>query len=789
MALLTRFAFLSLVTCLAIMTAIPRGAHAGVTASDVCDGDCVAAFQAFAPVYFSGHAPVLAARSETFEAAATANGATCPKRSGQGPVVFGAMLGPTYGSSGLALEGPLNDIQLMRQVMLDRGVAADHIIAVQGGEATRAGMLKTMAAFLPCLRERDQIVLFFTGWAGVYPHEWFSPSEYFQSFCAQTGKPDVEAICTTAVADDVPDGFLESLKSTINQTAIAWHDRAQPISHYLPGGRQHVLMADDSAWAEADGGLIIQRLDGVTAAEMSNFVSRVRNRGADAFLIIDTRLAGSGDLLALQQQAGAPDAWAADGDVILEHNGFPPIQNDLAAQGMAPLFGSGHFAVIYGSDQNSSAFEYRQGADRRQLGALTFRVSELLRSDGAIRFADLARALASSFGEYNAKVGESNRQDPMFMASNLDLTLLAPRAEGQKKASADIEIITPEPTRGSSEAVAETITIVARYAGTGKARMGIIDGELVPIDGNGQFRRDIDDTSGLYTVALRVLGGNYETLASAELRVRDKPDDPVLPAPARRVALVIANEDYSDTAFPDLATPVSDAESIVAILREKFGFVTAIDGSNGPIDLFLKNASKAQIQQALYELRRRLTADDQLLIYYAGHGENDPALGAYWVPVDGVGATDYTWYAAEDISRELVRMNAQSVLVISDSCYAGGLARASAEARPEGAARQRYLAKASRLKARQLIASGGEEPVSDGGGDGHSVFARALIEALRTMPDPVFTANELLELKIKPAVIASASAVSDGQIPGFHRISRAGDEPSSEFVFQSADAP
>ena len=173
-----------------------------------------------------------------------------------------------------------------------------------------------------------------------------------------------------------------------------------------------------------------------------------------------------------------------------------------------------------------------------------------------------------------------------------------------------------------------------------------------------------------------------------------------------------------------------------------------------------------------------------MIVYYAGHGENDPDLGAFWVPVDGQPKADFTWIAAEEITRELKRMNAGAILVISDSCYAGGLSRGGSEEKISDEARDRYLAKASRLKARQLMASGGVEPVADGGGSGHSVFAKALVDALNAMPDKTFTASELFEQKVKPAVISAANALSEGQTPGFNRISRAGDEPGSEFVFQ-----
>ncbi len=332
------------------------------------------------------------------------------------------------------------------------------------------------------------------------------------------------------------------------------------------------------------------------------------------------------------------------------------------------------------------------------------------------------------------------------------------------------------------------LSVIARYTGTGLARMAIIDGELVPVDENGQFRGDVAEADSKITVALRVLGGNYETLASAEIRLRDKPAEPVVAAPARRLALIIANDTYEDEAFPPLKTPMADAEAVAGILKTRYGFATEIAGGEKPLGLFLRNATKAQIQQTLFELRRRLTAEDQLLIYYAGHGQNDPELGAYWVPSDGQANADFTWVDANEITRELKRMNAGSVLVISDSCYAGGLSRGGETEQPDAAARERFLAKASRLKSRQLMASGGDEPVEDGGGGGHSVFARALIEALSAMPEPVFTARELFEQKVRPAVISAANAVSEGQTPVFSAIAKAGDEPGSEFVFQAAAA-
>ena len=773
--------------CLGALLMLAVEARAGLeTAPSQCDAACVTALRQFAGSYMAEHAPLLSGLPERFETAALASGKDCPARNNPGAAVYGVMLGPGEIEGLTKLKGPANDIELMRQVMLDRGVTASFISTAQGAAASRSAMLEAMAKPLACLREGDQVVLVYTGWGTIYPHEWLDFNGFFAAFCQSVQDATGRGICGRVNAGDAEPAFVQSVSEAIDWAVKDWLIAMQPASAYLPGRRQHVLIGSDSVIGTSG----VEHLSGVTALELSNFVTRVRNRGADAVLIIDTRLAASGDLYALQLQASASPVWAASGTAMMQYNGFPPIQDAYVEKGPVALFGAGQFAVLYASDVDSEAYEYRQGEgeEARELGALVFRVAEVLRSDSAIRFKDMALAIATSFDQRNRQVEQGGKQDPMFQTSNLDLALLAPRAVAPRQPMGEIEIISPSPKRGASAPEDESFTVVARYTGTGRARMAIIDGDLVPVDDNGQFRGEVSEAGSKFSLALRVLGGNYETLATAALKLRDKPAEPVIAAPARRLALVIANDTYDNAAYPALKTPLADAEAIAAILRQRFGFATEIDGGQGRLNLFLHNATKAQVQEMLFQLRRRLTAEDQLLIYYAGHGENDPDLGAYWVPVDGQPDADFSWIDANEITRELKRMNAASVLVISDSCYAGGLSRGGASATVGAAARERYLAKASRLKARQLMASGGDEPVEDGGGAGHSVFAKALIEALAAMPEQTFTASELFEQKVKPAVIAAINALSVGQTPGYSRISKAGDEPGSEFVFQAVAA-
>jgi len=51
----------------------------------------------------------------------------------------------------------------------------------------------------------------------------------------------------------------------------------------------------------------------------------------------------------------------------------------------------------------------------------------------------------------------------------------------------------------------------------------------------------------------------------------------------------------------------------------------------------------------------------------------------------------------------------------------------------------KYLMRELGTRSRTLMASGGDEPVSDSGSNGHSVFANAVLKALEREDDPMFS--------------------------------------------------
>jgi len=93
--------------------------------------------------------------------------------------------------------------------------------------------------------------------------------------------------------------------------------------------------------------------------------------------------------------------------------------------------------------------------------------------------------------------------------------------------------------------------------------------------------------------------------------------------------------------------------------------------------------------------------------------------------------------------------------------------------------REKYLERMESSKSRTLMSSGGNEPVADGGGSGHSVFAAALLKGLGQMDTDVFTSEELFYRYVKEPVTGKAA-----QVPEYNIIRDSGHD-SGDFVFFS----
>lgn len=188
-------------------------------------------------------------------------------------------------------------------------------------------------------------------------------------------------------------------------------------------------------------------------------------------------------------------------------------------------------------------------------------------------------------------------------------------------------------------------------------------------------------------------------------------------------ALIIANSRYQN--LPSLETPAADAQAVEEVLRTRYGFKTNV----------LLNATRADIFNAIEGYKDLLKSDDSLLIYYAGHGELDKQnRRGYWLPVNARRDSDVEWIMDQQITDKTALLSAKRVLIVADSCYSGAMTRSSGVgfvAKGSDDAAMQRLVKLAKLPSRTVLSSGGEQPVLDAGGGGHSIFAVAFLQVLR----------------------------------------------------------
>lgn len=182
-----------------------------------------------------------------------------------------------------------------------------------------------------------------------------------------------------------------------------------------------------------------------------------------------------------------------------------------------------------------------------------------------------------------------------------------------------------------------------------------------------------------------------------------------------------------------LKTAVNDAEKITEILNKKYGFTVTL----------IRNGNHKNIVNELYKIRKQMNSSDNLLVYYAGHGELDEEenLG-YWIPIDGDLELRSNWISTNYVLAQIKATKAKHVLVIVDSCFSGSLHRGN-----QNKSTTKDISKLAKKKTRISITSGGNEPVMDSGNDGHSVFAYSFIKNLNEKNTLFFSTNLFSDLR------------------------------------------
>lgn len=193
--------------------------------------------------------------------------------------------------------------------------------------------------------------------------------------------------------------------------------------------------------------------------------------------------------------------------------------------------------------------------------------------------------------------------------------------------------------------------------------------------------------------------------------------------------LVIGIDAYSNGIRP-LNNAVLDATAFRDLLLRKYQFEEGRTTA-----LFNEAATKDNILNTFYGFAENLTAQDNLIIYFAGHGElNDITDRGYWLPADAREKSWGSFLSNNDIIDIFKAMKAHHIFAIVDSCFSGALFQRSGSVADE---------KQDRDPSRWLLTAGKKEPVPDGQPGDHSPFCNALLTYLDSHASSSLWVSEL----------------------------------------------
>ena len=354
---------------------------------------------------------------------------------------------------------------------------------------------------------------------------------------------------------------------------------------------------------------------------------------------------------------------------------------------------------------------------------------------------------------------------PMSSISENQLVSIQPNdLKGPK-----IELITPQTMRGL-EVVHRGQAILVK--GVAEDRSGVdrveINDVLAVLNPDGTFSATLtleDEQNELTVLAF----DHRQNMSEVRFTVK-RESGPQTQVPefvrGRYYALLIGINTYEGV-WPPLEAAAHDAKTLANVLEHYYHF----DHVETLID---DEATRTAIISKIEWYERNLGPEDNLFIYYAGHGELfENRDRGYWVPADATTRSTVNYISNADVQSYIRGIPAKHTLLIADACFSGDLFRGKEE---ESEVVDQPVEEQYALKSRQVLTSGNLEPVPDKGVNGHSWFAYSLIETLRNSEAPTMDAHTLF------GRIKSTVARNSDQSPQFDFLKNTGDE-GGQFVF------
>ena len=341
------------------------------------------------------------------------------------------------------------------------------------------------------------------------------------------------------------------------------------------------------------------------------------------------------------------------------------------------------------------------------------------------------------------------------------------------KKGPDITIIEPSGSRGIKIIRKSEVTKVRGMAIDQNGVVKVtVNKQIAELSEAGEFSIDMYLQVGDNKIVVEAVDGNLNSSIET-FNITRKLEDVI--TSGRYIGLVIGINSYEGY-WPELENAVNDAEEVAEVLKENYRFDTVYT-------IFDKEATRRNIIQKFEMLTRNVNKDDNVLIFYAGHGQFNKALNkGYWVPVDAAENSVADYISNNDVKTFIGGIPSKHTLLITDACFSGDIFRGSkTESIPfDPNNMERYYKEVYRKLSRLALTSGGIEEVMDDGKDNHSIFTYYLIKALKENKLKYMDANQLFnEFRI--------AVTNNSEQTPMLQVIRVTDDEGGQFVFIKRD--
>lgn len=233
----------------------------------------------------------------------------------------------------------------------------------------------------------------------------------------------------------------------------------------------------------------------------------------------------------------------------------------------------------------------------------------------------------------------------------------------------EIELINLNVERGTIlNSNEDKINLIGKLNLNGQKTVLYLNNKEIIVNESGFFNIDHSLTRGINDISLKAVSeSKLINEISFKVDYQPKVIEVTPGSEGKYYALIIGISNYDDPLINQLDRPIKDAESFYNTIIAKYTF----ESENVKL---LKNATIAEIINALDYYAPLIRPVDNFLIFYAGHGVWDAASEiGYWLPSDASKNSKLAWFRNSTLRDYLRSIKSKHTLLISDACFAGSI--------------------------------------------------------------------------------------------------------------------